>query len=363
MDSRKKKIADLEAEKRKSLLALDLIREDMGSRLLERIGENDFPSPAPAEYRRLRQEAADLEGAIKVIEEDSLRIQALDEEMELKKERRTAGLRELSGLYRNLGRRILEDPRYGDRVIFYRQRTDTLLPKIEGLEARLAELENREGTNLFSWLGKSAQALAVRSSLAGARKDVEQVYEAAGEEFSRPGGGGGGPDPGEQADLLGDIEKSRGILQALADEMAELREERRKIAAASGAGGGAVERIRKLEQRIFRIREELKSLYRHFGGEASEREHKKRFASLLDEEDWKTLEKTALIRQTLQQYDDEIARHKASLEIDAERAEIEKLKKAAAEQRNRIAAAETAIAEYTQKIAEAQARIKNLSEV
>jgi chromosome segregation ATPase len=361
MDSRKKKIADLEAEKRKSLLALDLIREEMGSRLLERIGEGDFPSPDPAEYRRLRQEMADLEGAIKVIEEDSLRIQALDEEMEIKKEQRSAGFQELSGLYRKLGRRMLEDPRYGDRVIFYRQRTDALLPKIEGLEARLAELENREGSSLFTWIGKSAQALAVRSSLAAAHKDVERLYEAAGEQFSRPGGDG--PDPGEQADLLGDIEKSRGRLQALTDELAGLREERRKIAAASDSGGGAVKRIRGLEQGILRVREELKSLYRRFGGEASEQEHKRRFAALLDEEDWKTLEQTALIRQTLQQYDDEIARHRASLEIDAEKAEIEKLKKAVAEQQNRIAAAETAIAEYTKKITEAQSRIKELSEV
>jgi chromosome segregation ATPase len=354
MDYRKKNIADLENKKQESLRSLDLIREDLGRRLLERIGEGDFPSGDAAEYRRLRQEAADSEASIKAIEEDSLRLQALDEDIEQKEEFLAARLKDLSALYRDLGKQTLADPQCGDLSAFYRQRTDTLIPKIESLEARLEELEAKDGANVFTWIGKSAQAVVIRSFLVKAQDDLERLYEAAGDQFSRPGTEG----PKGKTGLLGDIENLRGQIGSLEGELEGLRGERRKTGLSFSAEGGPVKHIQSLEKHIGRIREELKTIYRRFGEEAGE--NKKRFASLLNGDDQQALEKIALLRKTLRDYEGEIEKQKASLAVDEQKGEIAKLEKAILEQRDRIAASEKTIAGYTQKIAEARERIAEL---
>lgn len=361
MDNREKNIAGLEEKKQEARRTLDLLLEALGRRLLERAGEGDFPSAGAEEYRRLCKEAADSEKLIKVIEEDSFRLQSLGEKIETEEEEAAAVRKELSGLYRNLGREIVGDPQYGDRTIFYRQRTDTLRPKIETLEARLAELEARDGSHVFAWIGKSAQMLITRSILARARADLEKLHEAAGEQFSRPGSAvfAGGKKPG----ILKDIEKARGRTQAREEKLAGLREERRKLGAETGAAGGPVRRIRGLEKRTGEIRQELKTVCRRFGEAAAEPGNKKPFAALLDGEDRQSLEKIALIRKTVRDYDGEIETLRASLAVDDQKQEIEKLEKALAEQRDRIAAAEMVIAGYTQKIKDAQARIAELAKL
>jgi DNA repair exonuclease SbcCD ATPase subunit len=361
MDERKKSIAGLENKKQETLRSLDLLLEALGRRILERAGAGDFFSAATEEYRRLHTEAADLEKAVKTIEEDSLRIQTLDEKIEAAEEERAAGSGELSGLYRNLGREIIGDPQYGDLAIFYRQRTDALGPKIEALEARLAELDAKDGSGVFTWIGKSAQILVNRFTLARAREDLEKLHEAAGEQFSRPGD----TEPAlvGKAGLLGDIEKARSRTLILAEKLAGLREERRRLAAETGAGGGPARRIRGLEKRAGEIRQELKTVCRRFGEAAAEPGNKKRFAALMDGEDRQGLEKIALIRKTVRDYDGELEKLRASLAVDDAKEEIRKLEKAVTEQRDRIAAAEGAIAEYTQKIREAQARIEELAKL
>jgi hypothetical protein len=357
MDQRKKTIAELENKKQESLRSLDLIREDLGARLLERIGDADFPSEDLAEYRRLWKETLDSRGRIKTIEEDSLRIQALDEELESKEGQQTAQRRELADLTLDLGKEILGDPQNTESPVFFRQQADLLASRLEALEARLAEMETREGGNLFSWIGKSAQALITRSSLAKARNKLHRLYETVGEQFSRSGGAGV---PAAQSGLLRNIQKLKKQSQALEEDMAELREKRRELAARTGGRSGPLKNIRDLEKHLGRIKEEFAVLYRHFGGEAAAGA-KKQFASLLDEGDQQTLEKIALIQKTVAGYEDEIEKLKASLGIDEAKREIEKLEKATAEQQDRIAAAETAIAAYTQKIAEARARIGEFS--
>jgi hypothetical protein len=357
MDSRKKTIAGLEDRKREALVSLELIQEELGQRLFERIGEDDFPSAAVAEYRRLRKEAAGSEKTIRTIEADSLRLQTLDETIAVREQERAAGLAELSVLYRELGKRMLADPQYGDISAFYRRQSDVLLAKTETLEARLTELEARAGGNVFLWIGKSAQTLMARSALAKARADLDRLHEAAGEQFSRPGDAA--PAPAGNRGLAGDIEKIRGRGQALAEETAGLRDERRRLGVETGADGGPLRHIQRLEQQIDRIRQELKALCRDFGEEAAGA--KKRFAALLTADDKQALEKIALIRKTIGEYDGEIEKLQAALAVDAEKQEIARLEKAVAEQRDRIAAAETAAAEFTQKIADARSRIAELS--
>jgi hypothetical protein len=356
MDRRKKNMVELENKKRESLHSLDLILEDLGSRLLERIGEADFPSADVMEYRRLREEALDSQDSIKTIEADYLRLQALDEDIESKEALQTARRRELSVLYRDLGKGILEDPTDRELPAFFRQRGDILLPRVAALEARLRDINTTEKPSLFSWIGKSAQTLVIRSSLAKARNELSRLYETAGEQFSHPGGAEA---PAAKTGPVEKIQNLKEQSQTLAEDLAALREDRRKMAADTGAHGGPLKRIRDLEKHLSRIKEEFTVLYRHFGGEAAAGA-KKHFAALLDEVDLQSLEKIALIRKTIGNYEGEITKLKTSLAVDEHKLEIQKLERAITEQRNRIAAAETAIAEYTKKRAEAQDLIEKL---
>lgn len=362
MDQRKKTIAELENKRRESLCSLNLIQEDLGARLLERIEGGDFPPAGFAEYRteyrRLGKEARDFQGKIKEIEEDSLRIQALDEEIEAKEGQEAAGSRELSGLVRDLGKDLLENPQNAELPVFFRQQADLLAANIEALEARIAELGSREGGNVFSWIGKSAQALMTRSSLAKTRNELEKLYETAGEQFS----GSGGPGlSAARSGLVRNIQKLKKQGLALEEDLAELREKQRELGARTGGRGGPVKHIRDLERQLDRVKEEAAALYRHFGGEAAAGSPKA-FASLLDEEDRGALEKISLIRKTMAGYEAEIGRLEASLGIDEAKREIEKMEKAVAEQRDRIAAAEKTIAACVQKTAEARARIEEFSQ-
>ncbi|MDR1277730.1 MAG: hypothetical protein LBK02_03180 [Treponema sp.] len=360
MDYRKKSIADLENSKQTALGSLNLIMEDLGARLLKRAGEAGFSSEAVPVYKRLQQEAADSAGLIEGIEEDSLRLQALDEDIEQKKQEQAARLENLSGLYRSLGEQGLEEPQYGDMAVFYRQRADILIPRTEALAARLVKLEAREGANVFTWFGKSVQAMAVRSLLAKSQKDLDRLHEEAGEQFSRSGEQAL-PPPAGKTGLLEDIENLKGLSRDSAEELAALREERRKTGLFFNAKGGPVVRIQGLEKQIARIKQELKNLYLQFGEEAAKAGNKKRFAPLLNEDDKQTLEKIALLRKTLKEYDREIEKNEASLAMDEEKKKIEKLEQAIREQRDRIAAAEKIIAKYTQKHEASRTRIEELS--
>jgi hypothetical protein len=356
MDQRKKKISELEKKKQESLCSLDLILEDLGARLLERIGEAGFPSADVAEYRRLKKEALESQDKIKAIEEDSLRLQALDDEIEAKEGLQTSRTGELTALFRDLGKEMLEDPRNTELPVFFRQQGDLLLCRVEALEARLADLDTREGANVFSWIGKSARALTTRLSLSKARNELHKLYETAGEQFSHPGGTG---TQAPRSGLLGKVQKLKKQTQDLTEELAALREKRRELAAHTGAGGGPLKHIRDLEKHIRRIKEEFAVLYRRFGGEAAAGA-KKKFAALLNKEDRQSLEKIDLLRKAVGDYEEEIEQLKASLGIDEAKREIEKLEKAIGGERDRIALAEKTIAGHTQKIAEARKRIEEL---
>ncbi|MDR0623359.1 MAG: hypothetical protein LBG10_02915 [Treponema sp.] len=321
MDYRKKNIGELENKKQESRRSLDLILEDFGGLLLDRIGGEDFPSGDVQEYRRLLQEVSDSESLIRTIEADALRLRELEENISRQEQRRDAQARDLSGLYGALGKCVLEDSQAGDPAVSYRQRADMLTLKIESLEGRLTELETGEGTNVFAWLGKSAQGVLARSSLAKARNNLDRLYQEAGERFTRPGGDNP-PLQGASAKLAEEIKKARSLSQTLTEELAELREERRKMGGVFGAEGGPAKQIQGLERHINHIRQELKTVYRRFGEQAAAGENKKVFAPLFHEDDRPVLDKIKLIKKTIGDYDGEIKKLKASLEIDAEKAEM-----------------------------------------
>jgi chromosome segregation ATPase len=254
---------------------------------------------------------------------------------------------------------VLEGEAYTNLSAPFRAQQEILAPKIRSLEERLSELGGRTGANVFTWIGKGAQAMVIRGFLARTRESLDRLYEQAGERFSRPeeaalfAGG-------EPAALIAGAAALKDRAEKLAEQAAALKAERRKTADALGADGGAAKRKDALEKRIAALREELRVLYRRVGEAAEKGAGKKSGASLLFPEDRPVLDRVGAKRKTLRDYEKRIRKIRVSMAIDGEKAEIEKLNKSIEGQRARIAAAEQTIAELSGRIAEAEDHIKKL---
>jgi ATP phosphoribosyltransferase regulatory subunit HisZ len=82
----------------------------------------------------------------------------------------------MAGFFRKLGKALLENSAYDNYTSLFREQADALAAKLESLETRIGELDNKEGGNVFSWIGKSAQGLVLRSFLSKAQESQEQHY-------------------------------------------------------------------------------------------------------------------------------------------------------------------------------------------
>ncbi|MDR2020105.1 MAG: hypothetical protein LBQ14_04990 [Treponema sp.] len=392
MDERRKTIRELDGKKREDLQAIDLILEDLGKTLLLRIdgsadarealtGTSGDPSSLEdlAEYRRILKEIADSEEYIKSIEADALRLRELEEGIFRKEQHNAEDARELSQLYTRLGELLLEDPGFSDFTEPFRRQIEGLVPKIKSLENRLEELEDGNQNNVFTWIGKSAQGMVIRSFLGKNQGNLQRIYLAVGEKFSSAGSREAIANPGVLS-VWGEID---GIRQRVLEQNASLnvlRNERRKIGDSFGAEGGAAKRTHSLERHIAHSREQLRSLYLRYGGRIAEDAAaigvigevvaggaigvlEKGPASLLTDEDRLALDKIKQLRNTIGEYDKSIEKLKASLAIDEERDEIAKMEKTIEAHRQRIAVSNEAIGELERHIEESNRRIQELMEV
>lgn len=365
MDERKKTIRELAEKKREARSASDLILEELGLALLARTalpGEDagdEFPfSTYTAEHRRILKEIEDTGALIKTIEADTLRLRELEEEASSKEGENSGYIRELSDLYTGLGEILINDPAFASDTGFFRQQIEDLIPRIKSLEGRLEDLSGRSNANVFTWIGKNAQSMVIRSFLGKNQNNLQRIYESAGENFAAAEHEK--VSNGDAADLLG---KAGALKQKIADlegDLAALREERRKIADSFSAGGNPAKKIQALKQHIAHTRDELRILAVNFGREAQERQREKDFTDLITGSEEELLAKIRKISSEIKEYEAQIAKLEASLAIDEERAGIEKMIKAIEEQRQRIVAAETAIAGLTKQIEAAEKHIQEL---
>ncbi|MDR1618895.1 MAG: hypothetical protein LBS06_07610 [Treponema sp.] len=361
MDERIKTIGELESGRQEVLDSLNLLLEDLGETLMGRAGEGGgAPGKAErAEYHRLLEEIDNAAGLVGKIEEDTVHLGELDESIRQTEEDTAAVKKDLSASHRKLGEAVLEGDAYADLGAPFRAQQEILVPKIQSLEERLSELGGRTGANVFTWIGKGAQTVVIRGFLARARESLDRLYEQAGERFSRPEEAAAFAG-GEPAALIAGAAALKQRTDSLAEKLAVLKAERRKIADALGAEGGAARRKGALERQIAILKGDLRVLYRGFGEAAEKRAGKKSGASLLSPEDRLTLERIGAKRKTLKDYERKIQNIRTSMAIDGEKAEIEKLNKSIEEQRVRIAVAEKTIAELSGHIAEAEDNIKKL---
>jgi len=382
MDDRKKQIGELEQRKREQIVSLDALLTRLGEALLGRVAdseqENDPAFEELAVFRRLKKDIVDSEAAIQAVEDQIRRFRELEETIEVKEQEESADSKELAVVYGRLGKLLLDEAAgagalggestggYADFCAPYRDQADALLTKVRSLEERVAGLEGREGGNVFTWIGKNAQGLVLRSFLTKAEENLDQLRRTVGERYSRrdiaalPAAENDGA--GEIETLCAELERKRAEAHALSQELTDLREERRTISVSYNSDGGPIRQIQTLKNHISHVRDELKALYRRIGAEAAtvDGERRKAVDSLITPEDREDLDNAARINRLIHDNETMIAKLQASLDIDEEKERIEKYRRMIKEKREKIAQAEKSIMEFEETIRVAEASIEKL---
>jgi hypothetical protein len=370
MDERKKTIKELEDKKRENQESVNLMLADLGETLLGRTGgegaEENRQAEA-AEYRRLLKEIAAAEEIIRQIEANTARLKELEEDIQRKEQDNSGQNRELSAAYVRLGELILEDQAFASFTAPYQDQAGTLDAKVRSLEERLESFEDKNGTNVFAWIGKSAQTMVLRSFLSKTQDNLRRLCALAGENFfltRLPDLEVGSLEEtvqGEPAVLVQKIGNQRRLSADLSAELVRLRGERRKIGDNFGLEGSPVKQIQGQERHIHQIREDLRTLSLDFGKAAAGPRGQEDLAALLRPEDGTILERVAEIRGIIETIEGRIGKLRASLAIDEEKAEIGRLEKTILEYRERIAASERAITGLEGRISDSTRRIEELN--
>ncbi|GHU72293.1 hypothetical protein FACS189450_09820 [Spirochaetia bacterium] len=365
MDERKKTIANLEAKKQEARQSIDLILEDFGETLFGRIRGREELSGSGEEYLALQKEIADSGDFIALIEADTLRLKELEDEILIKEQQNTALGRDRGEACVRLGKLAFNENEFEGLTGAYNRQIDILISRIGDQEEKLAALEEKTGTNVFSSIGRNAQGMVLRTLLAKNQQSLEKLYEAVGEKLIQADGDSLVSE-NEIADAIRSAVDLKEKTAASAAELTALRGERRKINDTFGAGGGPVKRIQGLEKHIAHVRGDLKQIYRQFGeavsfqAEALETELGKRVASILTDDDKPVLEKIALLRASAASCAWQIEKLKAAIAIDEEKALVEKMKKNIEDHKDKIKTAESAITELEGRIAGSEKHIKEL---
>jgi hypothetical protein len=327
----------------------------------------------------------------------------LDESIEIREREANDAEKDLRALHTRLGRLVLEadDKFCKDFCAPYREQNDALLAKVLSFEERLDELEKKEGGNVFTWIGKNAQGIVLRSFHTKAKESLEQLRRTAGEHYSRrtlelqkeglkdednlPVYNAEIEQVHEQAEIR------RSDFSSLTEEVLAFKEERRQITGSYSSEGGPAKYIVSLSARIDVVKGELKALHKRVGalaalpeaalcqgwqkhfsqGTADEKsensedpkytkEKKSFIETFILQDDREMLDNAMHIYKTIQESDASIAKLRASLAIDDEKAKIEKIQRLITDQRDKIEKAEKNIACFEEEIKTAQSVIEKL---
>jgi len=377
MDDRKKRISELEHRKREQIVQLDALLIRFGEGVFGRMADShDSRIPELAVYQGYQADIANSQASIQAAEEQIRRSKELDQNIDLKEREDSDNAKSLAVAYNRLGKLLLEEnsEQYAGFCAPYREQNEALLTKVLSLEERLDELEKKEGGNVFTWIGKGAQSLVLRSFMTKAQENLEQLRKSAGESYIKNYKLPDGNDPSVEnagiAALCAEIEEKRSHSNALYSDIAALKEERRKINSSFSAEGGPVKHINTIKNHIANVQNDLKALYRRMGAECASidpareapAERKQALDSFLLPQDSEVLENASRIDKAIHGCEEEIKKLEASLAIDDEKAKIDKFQKMIQEKREKIARAELEITEFEEGIRDSEAFIKKLEE-
>jgi len=368
MDDRKKRIDELEREKQEVWASLDSLLENFGENLYSRTKDMQVNFDDIGQYKEYLNNIASTNTAIGKVEEKNRRFKELEDTIDFKEHEEKERLRELAILYRRLGKALLENSAYNDFTSTFREQADALSSKLESLENRIMELEAKDGGNVFTWIGKSAQGLVLKSFLSKAQESQEQLYHNVGERYSsRESSENEGGGEGEIASLRGEIAKLREISGAAMEALLALKDEKRLISASFGADGNPQKQIQNLKNRINEIRDNLRNLYRTFGAQAAgimdaeiAPERKYFIDTIVTAEDSEIIGIAVKMNQAIIEFESTIGKLTASLAIDEESAKIEKYQRSIEEKNNRIDELKKAINDLEENVRNSQAYIQEL---
>jgi hypothetical protein len=355
MDDRRKTIQVLNEKRSEDLLFQTRTLEDLGKSLAERL-DGALPGNRGGDYRRFKQEIAESEASIEVIQGALARIKALDEEISVKLMEKTDRQEEAAVLYLRFGRQLLDTPQVPPECGAYKRQQELLLTRAASSGERLRELETGI-PGVFSWLSRAIQSLIIRSSLKRIEKQLDRVYLEAGEAYARTIDGvpETAAEDGQVSPLFRDIRSLRQNLAELDGALGVLEQEKAKIRVSFGFSEKPARRIKVLEERAGRRRQDLQELYLQVGETAGAV-----LQESLDDKDRLALEKAQKYGDSAAAAGREIERIEAKIATDKEREKIGKFEKAVLGQKNRVAISEKNIAELNRKIAEAHKRIDEL---
>ena len=387
MDERRKQISELEKRKKDQSILLDTqlsrIGETLFSRIPDKMREEPSAFPELSVYRRLKSDLSKLEDQIIAAEEKIIKFNSLEENIETGKKEEKDCIKELSEVYGKLGKSLLEASDNNNYVNFcapFRNQADTLKSKIMSHEDRIAALEHRDGGNIFSWIGKSAKSMVLRSFLSKANDNIEQLYRKIGERYSRHDNHNTGkktkktndlPEDDEIKYLCDEIERKREILRGLSQDLTGFKEEKQKIHSEYSHDGGMQKFIQVRNNHISNVQNEFKKLFRQIGAEAcgivplpqsAPLKRSKIIDSLKLPEDNIEFDNAVKINQYIIEDEKAIEKLRISLLIDDEKARIEKFLRLIQEKKEEIAQANKGISEYEKYINDAKERIKKSEE-
>ena len=365
MDDRKKRIEELERTKQESRSSLDALLESFGENLYTRAKDMQVDSEDFIQYSAYLKDIAESNTAIGKIEEKNRRFRELVDSIETKELEEKERVKGMSVIFRKMGKVLLGDASYNDFTFVFREQADNLEAKLESLEKRVAELENKEGGNVFTWIGKGAQGLVLRSFLTKAQESQEQLFMNIGERFSqemRPIG-----ENTDLAALSGELEGLRKISHTASDEILLLRNEKQMISAGYDLDGNPQKQIQAVRNHINQVRDDLRCLYRNFGAQATGimdqeilPDRKYFIDTIVTAEDGEIIGRAVRINQSISDHDTAISKLRASLAVDEEKIKIDKFQKSIRDKKNTIYELEKEIIELESSVVDAQANIEEL---
>jgi chromosome segregation ATPase len=368
MDDRKKRIDDLVRNSDESRSSLTTLLENFGEKLYSRTKDMSLQGQQIdfediAQYNILLRDIAESNTAIGKIEEKNRRLRELEEAIEAGENEEKERTKELNILYGKLGKALLENNVYEDFTSLFREQADALTAKLESLETRIGELDNKEGGNVFSWIGKSAQGLVLRSFLSKAQESQEQLYHNVGERYNTRDSVS---DDDEVARIRKGIDDFREISRVALDELSKLKDEKRIILASFGIDGNPQKQIQSVKNHIEQVRKELRNLYRTCGEQASGIDEdiipdRKYFIdTIVTAEDGETIGRAVRLNQLIIDNEKAINKLRASLAIDDEKNKIDKLKRSIDDKKSRIIDLENDIIGLETNVRECESHILEL---
>jgi len=352
MDDRKKRIDDLLKISQENRSSLDVLLQNFGENLYSR-------SLDQAEFEDIEQYKAHLEdinqskAEISKIEEKNHRYKELEEAIENKEQEEKDRAKEMAGIYRRLGKALLENNIYNDYTSLFKEQADALDAKLESLETRINELDNKDGSNVFSWIGKSAQGLVLKSFLSKAQESQDHLYYNIGERFSSRQSAS---QDDEVTAILSETENQRELSRSLMDEISALKDEKRIISASFGIDGNPMKQIQAVKNHISLVKDALGVLYKNFGAQVAgidediTPERKYFIDSIVTPEDGEVIGRAVKLNQSVIDNESAIAKLRASLAVDEEKAKIERYKKSIEDKKNRIVEFKGAIADLEENV-------------